>query len=54
MLFRSMGVATVVKVKYVVWSSDMSRVALLSKHGKEFYVFDNSFTVDSLQSISME
>jgi hypothetical protein len=49
-----MGVAKVAKVKYVVWSSDMSHVALLSKHGKDFYVFANTVTVGSLQSISME
>ena len=49
-----MGVAKVAKVKYVVWSSDMSHVALLSKHGKDFYVFANAVTVDILDSISIE
>ncbi|XP_028409104.1 coatomer subunit alpha-like [Dendronephthya gigantea] len=29
---RSMGVAKVAKVKYVIWSSDMAYVALISKH----------------------
>ena len=31
---RTLGSVRISKVKYVVWSSDMSHVALLSKHSK--------------------
>ena len=34
LFFRSLASVKISKVKYVVWSSDMSFVALLSKHGE--------------------
>lgn len=44
-IFRSLASIKLSKVKFVIWSSDMSLVALISKHGELYLSLFNSTTL---------
>jgi len=55
-LVRTLASIKLAKVKYVVWSADMSYVALLSKHSQYLLVVDfiAVYTVIALQNVILD
>ena len=43
LFYRTLASVKIAKVKYVVWSSDMAYVALLSKHSKAQEIYHDQY-----------